>query len=63
MSTVRIDIYNSNGQFLESILNRRENAGLKEFSFSPPGTYASGVYFVKISAMQKSKVCKILYVK
>ena len=61
-SNVKVDIYNSKGQFLESLVNNYFQQG-DHIIYWHPKMYASGIYFVQISDAITTQNQKVIYLK
>ncbi|HQT91070.1 MAG TPA: alpha-amylase family glycosyl hydrolase [Candidatus Kryptobacter bacterium] len=61
-SQVRLDVYNTLGQLVRTLVSSEQNAGMHEVVFSGNGL-ASGVYFYKLTAGSFMKVDKMLMLK
>ncbi len=61
-SQVRLDVYNTLGQLIRTLVSSEQNAGMHEVVFSGNGL-ASGVYFYKLTAGSFMKVDKMLMLK
>lgn len=59
---VLLDIYNSNGQLVQSILNSRLNAGSHAYQFNA-GNLNSGVYFARLQVGQQVLTKKMTLLK
>ncbi len=59
---VRIAIYNSSGQCVKILEDREFPIGTYKFSY-PLGELKSGIYFLRVSLNEESKVLKIVYIK
>jgi Secretion system C-terminal sorting domain len=59
---VNIDIYNTLGQTISTIINEKKAAGIYEISFNAKNT-PSGVYFYRIQAGEFTQVKKMLLIR
>jgi len=62
-SKVRVNIYNSVGQFIESILDNPKPPGIYSLQWIPPKNLASGVYFYQVQAEHETITKNMLYLK
>jgi len=51
-SQVRLEIYNSNGQLIESLVNKAQQAGSYQVRWN--SSTVSGIYFYKLSAIPEN---------
>ena len=51
---IKVELYNSTGQLLETLVNGIYDAGVHSFKFNPVG-YADGNYFYKMTAGNYSR--------
>ena len=58
----KVDIYNSNGQYMETLVNRFFREGEHIINWQPK-TYSSGIYFLHISDFKTSQNQKVIYLK
>lgn len=61
-SPVSLEIYNTSGQLISTLVNRTQNAGLHNVTFNAEGLN-SGVYFYKLNAGSSSITKKMLLIK
>lgn len=61
-SDVRIDVYNTLGQRIMTLVQGRQSAGYHIVTWNPKGA-ASGVYFYRIQAGSYVKIMKMLFIK
>jgi hypothetical protein len=61
-SEVTIEVFNSLGKKIETIISKRQDSGTHWIELNANG-YASGVYFYRITVNSYSKVGKMLYIK
>ena len=61
-SKIKVDIYNSKGQFLETLASKYFRKGDHLISWQPK-MYPSGMYFVQISDSRNSQNQKVIYLK
>ena len=61
-SNIKVNIYNSKGQFLETLANNYFHQG-DHMIYWQPKMYASGVYFVQISDAITTQNQKVIYLK
>jgi len=59
---VRVEIYNINGKLVETLVNEYQTAGLHQIMWNAAGQ-SSGVYFIKVTAQNLSKMQKVVYIK
>ena len=59
---IKIDVYNSNGQYMETITNQNFQKG-EQFIYWHPKMYSSGIYFIQISDFMTSQTQKVIYLK
>ena len=59
---VRVEIYNINGKLVETLVNEYQTAGTQQVKWNAAGQ-ASGVYFIKVTAQNLSKMQKVIYIK
>ena len=59
---IKVDIYNSKGQFLETLASKYFHKGDHLISWQPK-MYPSGMYFVQISDSRNSQNQKVIYLK
>ena len=62
-SKVKINIYNSVGQFIESLLDNPKPAGTYTLQWIPPKNLASGVYFYQVQTEYGAITKDMLYLK
>jgi flagellar hook assembly protein FlgD len=61
-SSLKVEVYNVNGELVTELLNTDYAAGRWELSFDATNL-ASGIYFYKISASQFNQTRKMILVK
>ena len=61
-SNIKVNIYNSKGQFLETLANNYFHQG-NHIIYWHPKMYASGIYFVQISDAINTQNQKVIYLK
>ena len=61
-SKIKVNIYNSKGQFLENLANNYFHQG-DHIIYWQPKIYASGIYFVQISDAITTQNKKVIYLK
>ncbi len=61
-SNIKVNIYNSKGQFLEALVNNYFRQG-DHVIYWQPKMYASGIYFVQISDAITTQNQKVIYLK
>ena len=61
-SNIKVNIYNSKGQFLETLANNYFHQG-DHIIYWQPKMYASGIYFVQISDAITTQNQKVIYLK
>ena len=59
---IKIDVYNSNGQYMETITNQNFQKG-EQVIYWHPKMYSSGIYFIQISDFMTSQTQKVIYLK
>lgn len=63
-SNVSVEVFNTVGQQIETIVNSEQSAGEHQYSFnSKEKGYDAGIYFVKITVNEKSLMKKIIMMK
>ncbi|MFC1725795.1 FISUMP domain-containing protein [candidate division KSB1 bacterium] len=62
VSDIEIIIYNIKGQFVKTLVNRRQVAGNYEIKFDA-SSLSSGIYFCNVKSGKQSKTIKMLYMK
>ena len=61
-SKIKVDIYNSKGQFMETLINKVFYKGNQTIYWQPK-VYSSGIYFIQVSDAVTSQNQKIIYLK
>ena len=59
---ISIDIYNVNGQLVETLIDKHQELGYYDIQWNADG-YASGVYFVKLQAGEFTETQKLVLLK
>ena len=59
---VKVDIYNANGQYMETLTNQFFQVGKHILNWQPK-TYSSGIYFLHISDFKTFQNQKVIYLK
>ena len=59
---VKVDIYNANGQYMETLTNQFFQVGKHILNWQPK-TYSSGIYFLRISDFKTFQNQKVIYLK
>ena len=59
---VKVDIYNANGQYMETLANQFFQKGKHILDWHPK-SYSSGIYFLHISDFKTSQNQKVIYLK
>ena len=59
---IKVDIYNSKGQFMETLINKVFYKG-NQTIYWQPRVYSSGIYFIQVSDAVTSQNQKIIYLK
>ena len=59
---IRIDIFNTSGQILETVYHKQTNVGLHKINFDGKD-YSSGIYFYRISSDKFAKTKKMILLK
>ena len=59
---IKIDVYNSNGYYMETLTNQNFQRG-EQVIYWEPKIYSSGIYFIQISDFMTSQTQKVIYLK
>ena len=59
---IKIDVYNSNGHYMETLTNQNFQRG-EQVIYWEPKIYSSGIYFIQISDFMTSQTQKVIYLK
>ena len=59
---VKIDVFNANGHYLETINHQIFQKGNHQVYWQPQN-FASGIYYIRISDKKNSQIHKVLYLK
>jgi len=62
LSTLKLNVYNSNGQIVDVLLDGEINAGEYKIIWDASG-FANGLYFVKLADGQRTYTQKIILMR